>query len=80
MKHYILYFTAAVLVFTGFFATGYLYGVVQDQRASHHRYVRQNELELADLKSRIRMMEEMRIRVDIVDHSGLWMVSGGEVD
>jgi len=47
---------------------------------SHHTYVRQTELDLADLKSRLSALEDMNISVNIVDHTGIYSVMGMVVE
>ena len=46
---------------------------------AHHDYVRRTELDMADVKARLATLERVNIRLDVIDHTGLWMVQGGEV-
>ena len=46
---------------------------------AHHKYVRQQELNMADMKSRMAALESVDISVNIVDHTGIYSVMGMEV-
>jgi hypothetical protein len=47
---------------------------------AHHKYVRQQELDMADMKSRMTALEDVQINVNIVDRTGLYTVMSTEVE
>jgi len=44
------------------------------QQNAHRDYVRRVELELAEIKGRLATLERIGIRIDLMDHTGLWFV------
>lgn len=43
---------------------------------AHHDYVRRTELKQATIESRLATLERVEIRLDVIDHTGMWMVKG----
>jgi biotin operon repressor len=52
----------------------------RDTIKSHRDYVRQVEIDLADVKHRIATLERIGVEIHVTDHTGIWLVSGGSAE
>ena len=47
---------------------------------AHRDYVRQVEIDLADMKHRLSTLERIGVEIHVTDHTGIWLVSGGKAE
>jgi len=76
-------FIHAVCIIAVVTLTGLLVHSLTDHRDTidaHHDYVRQVEIDLADVKERLATLERIGGEIHITDHTGIWMVSGGSAE
>ena len=52
----------------------------RDTLDAHRDYVRQVEIDLADVKERLATLERIGVEIHITDHTGIWLVSGGSAE
>jgi hypothetical protein len=52
---------------------------INDIITGHHKYVRQMELDLADMKARLATLERIKIEVELLDRTKTWFVIEGRV-
>jgi len=55
-------------------AAGYLWQTSNAEREQYRRHMRAVDFAMAELGGRIRELEDIRIQLDIIDHTGLWLV------
>lgn len=77
MKRVILIAAIFLLTATGWFIAAYEFSYIQDQQTAHHRYVREQEIQMHDLKTRLRVLEEIGIEVTVVGPA--YAVAGVEI-
>lgn len=78
MKPLSILITAILIFFAGMYA-GFRIGQDYITTTNDHMEYQQIENELADLKARVNQLERMRVTIDVVDHTGLWMVSNATI-
>ena len=79
MKNIIILVVA--LYFVGVTAWGIeCYATAQADRKAHRTELRHLELQVAEIKARLATFEVMGVQIDVIDHTGIWMVGNVEVD
>lgn len=57
-----------------------LYAEIKQERESQHHYLRVMELQVAEIKARLETLENIGVEINILDHSGLWMVTNANIE
>ena len=72
----VLMATVIILTFVGGVWVGYDFGsdVMVDTKECRENW--QIELDMSAIESRLATLERIGIRLDVIDHTGLWMVQG----
>ncbi len=74
----IICLTIVATVFVLLFASSNL--ETRDMVKAHHDYVRRVELQLADLRARLEILENIGVQIDVVGHAPVYEVTEVEVN